>query len=168
MQGKGIIKFFTIVLTIVCIYQLSFTLKSYQIKKEAEQYAENQVAPLERELTELKESRPLVYLDTVNILKKRYKQKFLDSIANEEVYNLGFAQYTYNEVKENEISLGLDLQGGMSAILQVSLKDLLINLAGPNKNNPQFRKALEEAEKMELNSEADFIELFITKEWPKS
>ncbi len=166
MQGKGIIKFFTIVLTIVCIYQLSFTLKSYQIKKEAEQYAENQVAPLERELTELKESRPLVYLDTVNILKKRYKQKFLDSIANEEVYNLGFAQYTYNEVKENEISLGLDLQGGMSAILQVSLKDLLINLAGPNKNNPQFRKALEEAEKMERSSESDFIELFITA-WSK-
>ncbi len=166
MQGKGIIKFFTIVLTIVCIYQLSFTLKSYQIKKEAEQYADNKVAPLENELAHLKETRPLIYLDTVNLLKKRFKQKFLDSIANEEVYNLGFAQYTYNEVKENEISLGLDLQGGMSAILQVSLKDLLSNLAGPNKDNPQLRKALDEAAKMERNSEANFVELFITA-WEK-
>lgn len=166
MQGKGIIKFFTIVLTIVCIYQLSFTLKSYQIKKEAEQYAENKVAPLESQLADLKETRPLVYLDTVNFFKKRYKQKFLDSIANEEVYNLGFAQYTYNEVKENEISLGLDLQGGMSAILQVSLKDLLINLSGPNKDNPQLRKALDEASKMERNSQANFVELFITA-WEK-
>ncbi len=166
MQGKGIIKFFTIVLTIVCIYQLSFTLKSYQIKKTAEAYAEKKAEPIASQLADLKESKPLIYLDTINSIKKRYKQKFLDSISNEVVYNLGFAQYTYNEVKENEISLGLDLQGGMSAILQVSLKDLLINLAGPNKNNPQFRKALEEAEKMERNSEANFVELFISA-WNK-
>jgi SecD/SecF fusion protein len=70
--------------------------------------------------------------------------KYLDSIGREKVFSLGFADYTYNEVKDKQINKGLDLEGGINVILQISVKDILNGLAN-NSQDPTFNKALADA-----------------------
>ena len=117
MQSKGLIKFFAILFALVCIYQLSFTFVANKVKDDAKAFAGDDV---------LKEV------------------KYLDSIGREKVFSLGFADYTYNEVKDKQINKGLDLEGGINVILQISVKDILNGLAN-NSQDPTFNKALADA-----------------------
>jgi SecD/SecF fusion protein len=119
MQSKGLIKFFAILFALVCIYQLSFTFVANKVKDDAKAFAGDDV---------LKEV------------------KYLDSISREKVFSLGFADYTYNEVKDKQINKGLDLEGGINVILQISVKDILNGLAN-NSQDPTFNKALADATK---------------------
>ncbi|WP_250432889.1 protein translocase subunit SecDF [Hanstruepera flava] len=132
MQNKGLVKLFAVLFGLVSIYQLSFTFKANSIEEAAQVVSNGD---------EVKE------------------RKYLDSIANEEVFNLGIANYTYNEVKENAMNLGLDLKGGVSVILQVSVKDILKGLANYSKD-PVFNKALDDAEEIQKNSQNTFLEDF--------
>jgi SecD/SecF fusion protein len=59
-------------------------------------------------------------------------------------FNLGFTDFTYNEVKDKQINKGLDLEGGINVILQISIKDVLKGLAN-NSKNPVFNKSLADA-----------------------
>ncbi|EGV43602.1 protein translocase subunit SecDF [Bizionia argentinensis JUB59] len=129
MQNKGLVKLFAILFGLVSIYQLSFTFKANSIDESAAVYANGD---------EVKE------------------RKYLDSLANMDVYNLGIAKYTYSEVKENSMNLGLDLKGGVSVILQVSVKDILKGLANYSKN-PEFNQALDNASEMQKTSQNDFV-----------
>jgi len=117
MQSKGLIKFFAILFALVCIYQLSFTFVANKVKDDAKAFAGDDV---------LKEV------------------KYLDSIGREKVFSLGFTDYTYNEVKDKQINKGLDLEGGINVILQISVKDILNGLAN-NSQDPTFNKALADA-----------------------
>lgn len=133
MQNKGLIRTFAILLTLVCAYQLMFTYKAQQVEKEAAKYAQGD---------EAKESQ------------------FLDSISSEPVYNfLGIKKYTYREVKEYEMNLGLDLKGGMNVTLEISVVDLIKSLAN-NSTDPTFNAAIARAQEMQLNSQDDFVTLF--------
>ena len=117
MQNKGLIKFFAILFALVSIYQLSFTFVSSKIKSDAKTFAKGNP---EKEL------------------------KYLDSIGKENVFNLGFTNFTFNEVKDKQINKGLDLEGGINVILQISVKDVLKGLAN-NSKNPVFNKSLADA-----------------------
>jgi len=117
MQNKGLIKFFAILFALVSIYQLSFTYVASNVKSEAKAIAG---ANPDKEL------------------------KYLDSIGKEKVLNLGFTDFTYNEVKNKQINKGLDLEGGINVILQISIKDVLKGLAN-NSKNPVFNKSLADA-----------------------
>ena len=117
MQNKGLIKFFAILFALVSIYQLSFTFVSSKIKSDAKSFANGNP---EKEL------------------------KYLDSIGKEKVFNLGFTNFTFNEVKDKQINKGLDLEGGINVILQISVKDVLKGLAN-NSKNPVFNKSLADA-----------------------
>jgi len=64
-----------------------------------------------------------------------------------------------------EISLGLDLKGGMNVILEVSVSDVVKALAD-NKPDEAFNKALAAATKLQATSQDDFITSFI-KEYHK-
>ena len=103
MQGKGVIKFFAIFLAIVCIYELSFTWVVRKVKEDAKVYAKG------------------------NAKKERV---YLDSISTQPVYPV--FGHTYQYCENHELALGLDLQGGMSVTLQVSLHDLVETLANKN------------------------------------
>ena len=129
MQNKGLVKLFAILFGLVSIYQLSFTFKANSIDDQAVAYSNGD---------EVKE------------------RKYLDSLDNVEVYNLGVASYTYSEVKENSMNLGLDLKGGVSVILQVSVKDILKGLANYSKN-PVFNQALDDADEIQKNSQNDYV-----------
>ncbi|MCS6823270.1 MAG: protein translocase subunit SecDF [Cytophagaceae bacterium] len=138
MRNKGFIIGITILLSIICIYLLSFTFIARNIEKKAVKYATD------------KDGK-------INLEKK---QKYLDSIFEEPVLNLLGIKYTYKEVKETELALGLDLQGGMHVTLEVSPVEILKVLAAGNANNPEFLAALNEASRRQANSQANFIELF--------
>lgn len=141
MQNKGLIRLFAIVFSIVCLYQLSFTWFAKGVEKDAVIYAESKSTS--------NDSGELVKLE----------KDYLDSIANMPVVNLGFTEFTYNEIKEKEINLGLDLKGGINATLEVSVRDILKGLSNQSKN-PVFNQALIDATKAQKNSDKDFIQLF--------
>ena len=67
---------------------------------------------------------------------------YLESMKDSVVY-LG---YTYGEVRDKQINKGLDLEGGINVMLEVSVKDILKGLAN-NSKNPVFNKALDRAAK---------------------
>jgi SecD/SecF fusion protein len=133
MQNKGAILSFAILLAAVCLYQLSFTWKARQIENDAEKYADGD-------------------------LNKEYV--YLDSISGEVVYNfLGLKKFTYKEVKELELNLGLDLKGGMNVTLEVAVDDLIRSLSNYN-NDSTFNAALARAKEMRKESQEDFVTLF--------
>ena len=117
MQNKGLIKFFAILFALVSIYQLSFTFVASKVKNDAKSFAKGNS---EKEL------------------------KYLDSIGKESVFNLGFTNFTFNEVSDKQINKGLDLEGGINVILQISVKDILKGLSN-NSKNPVFNKSLADA-----------------------
>ncbi|RTY83549.1 protein translocase subunit SecDF [Flavobacterium sp. LS1P28] len=117
MQNKGLIKFFAILFALVSIYQLSFTFVASKIKNDAKSFAGG---------------------------NPDKEAKYLDSIGKEKVFSLGFTNFTYNEVSDKQINKGLDLEGGINVILQISVKDILKGLSN-NSKNPVFNKSLADA-----------------------
>ncbi len=132
MQNKGIVKLFAGLLSLVCLYQLSFTYFAGSIEDDAEEaFANGEVES---------------------------EQRYLDSVANLPVSSL--FGITYKECKSNELNLGLDLKGGMNVILEVSVEDILKSLAG-NENAPLFSDAIVNAKEKQKDSQEDFITLFV-------
>ena len=144
MQNKGLVKLFALLFGLVSIYQLSFSFKANQIETNAKQFAVEKIQDTE---TDYDAKRALA------------QSTYLDSLKNEEVYNIGIAQYNFDEVKEKAMNLGLDLKGGISVILQISVKDILVGLANESKD-PVFRKALSDAEELQKDSQNTYLEDF--------
>lgn len=148
MQNKGLIVILTVVISILCFYYLSFTLISRSVQKDAVEYATRTNGE-------------------VDLIKK---QTYLDSVWNKPVYNmLGLKEYTYKEVKNSEISLGLDLQGGMHVTLEVSPVDIIRGLAG-NSTDSAFVKTLNKAVVQHKTSQKAFADLFFNnfkKDYPE-
>ena len=150
MQNKGAIVLFTILLAMASLYQLSFSYFTNGVESEAESYAQDQ---LDSVLT----VNPDIRLTERDSVFGYYENKFLKDHANEQVYpGLGF---TYQECKEKGINLGLDLAGGMSVVLEVSIPELVQNLSGNSKNS-SFKNAMADARAMQKESKDDFITLF--------
>ena len=141
MQNKGVVKLFAILFGLVSLYQLSFTFKNNAIEKEAKQHAVSKFQTT----------------DEINSAEVRY----LDSIGNEKAFDLGFSNFSYNEVKDKAMNLGLDLKGGINVILQVSVKDILLGLANDTKD-PVFNKALNDADELQKDSQDTYLESFYT------
>ena len=141
MQNKGLIKLFAILFGLVSLYQLSFTFLATKVEDEAKVYAETKV------------------VDNDARQKANLEQKYLDSVANKNIVDLGITSYTYNDVKDKEMNLGLDLKGGINAILQVSVKEVLKSLANDS-DNEVFNKALDAADVRLRNSNATYLDLF--------
>ena len=157
MQNKGAIKFFAIALAIVCLFQLSFTFFSKRVEKKAVEYSRNEAAVGQaKELAKGNTTLEQVMLDSISKSRQRY---YLDSMSNETVFNILVRKYTYQECKERELNLGLDLKGGMNVTLEVSVVDIVRALSG-NSTNPVFTQAIEKAIEKQKNSQSDFVTLF--------
>ena len=133
MQGKGLIKLLVIVVSLACLYSLSFTWVTRNVERDAENFAKGDLAK---------------------------EKSYLDSMAGEVVYNLGFAKYTYREAKANELALGLDLKGGMNVTMEISLDELIRNLAN-NPKDEKFNNALEQAVAKSKTSAKTVVALFM-------
>ena len=130
MQNKGFIRVVAVLLTLICLFYLSFSVVTAIYNNKAKEYAAGDEA--------------------------KYKH-YIDSISTEKVY---WWYYTYQQCREMEISLGLDLKGGMNVILEVSIPDVIKALAD-NKPDENFNQALATAAKQATNSQDDVITLFI-------
>ena len=131
MQNKGLIQFFAILFALVSIYQLSFTFKSSSVKADAKSFAKGDS-------------------------KKEFT--YLDSIGKEKVF---LNYFTYTDVKDKQINKGLDLEGGMNVILEISVKDILKGLANQSKN-VAFNTALADATKNRKGNE-DYLDVFFAE-----
>ncbi|MCI1778469.1 MAG: protein translocase subunit SecDF [Bacteroidales bacterium] len=154
MQSKGAIKFVAILIALACLYQLSFTWANSHQEKKSKEYAEEKVADAKQNpaFSSVPELNKVFYLDSIYKERERF---YLDSISSEKV----FLGYTYKQVQDKEINLGLDLKGGMNIMLQVQLSDLVEALSD-NNTSPEFVKALALARQREKDSREDFITLF--------
>ncbi len=143
-----------ILIALACAFQLSFTLVTALQERKAANYAQKAVE-LEQtkpEFQAVSELNRAFYLDSVSTAANN---KYIDSISTEKVY-LG---YTYKDVKEKEINLGLDLKGGMNVTLQLDLAELVRNCAR-EKTTEEFNKALSLARQRAEETHTDFITLF--------
>ena len=86
-------------------------------------------------------------------------QNYLDSLKNEKVW---FGAYPLKQCQEMQIGLGLDLKGGMNVVMEVSVPDVIKNLAD-HSTDVNFNKALAEANAESQKSQADVITLFVQK-----
>jgi len=155
MQNKGIIKVFAILFGLVSIYQLSFTFKANQIESAAKEAAVAKYAETADDYQSSRNVEEVRYLDSL----KTSKIKVGDDFEPIGVYNLGVAQYTYTEVENNAMKLGLDLKGGINAIIQISVKDILKGLSN-NSKDPIFNKALDDAEELQKDAQESYLESF--------
>ncbi|MEZ5106540.1 MAG: protein translocase subunit SecDF [Draconibacterium sp.] len=133
MQNRGAVLAFAILLAAVCFYQLTFTWKARQVENAAIEYAQG---------------------------NSDMEYRYLDSMSGEVVYNfLGLKKFTYKDVKELEMNLGLDLKGGMNVTLEVEVSDLIRALSNYS-NDSTFNAALAKAKVLQRNSQKDFVALF--------
>jgi len=135
MTNKNGILGLTIVIALISVYYLSFTFVSMNIKGKAETYATGADGK-------------------VDFSKK---QRYIDSLWREDVY-IG---HTLQEVMERELSLGLDLQGGMHVVLEVSPVDILKGMAGGNARSAAFQQAIKKASEDKKASNSSFVNLFV-------
>ena len=130
MQNKGFVKAFAILLTLVCVFYLSFSFVTRHYTNKAREIANGD---------------------------PKVEQNYLDSLANEKVW---LWNWSLKDCREMEISLGLDLKGGMNVILEVSVPDVIKVLAD-NKPDENFNKALATAAQQATTSQDDVITLFV-------
>ena len=128
MQNKGFVKVFAVLLTLVCLFYLSFSFVTRHYNNKAAEYAAGDPA---------KESA------------------YLDSLSTQKVW-LG---YTLKECREMEITLGLDLKGGMNVVLELNVADVIRSLSNNNQDE-NFNKALDLAYAHQAGSNKNFIDLF--------
>jgi SecD/SecF fusion protein len=136
MQNKGFVKVFSVLLTLVCLFYLSFSFVTAHYNSKATKYAQGDP---------VKES---FYLDSLSTKKVWPGISFWP--------NLG---YTLKECREQEVTLGLDLKGGMNVILELNVADVIRSLSDNNQDE-NFNKALELAHTRQATSQSDYIDLF--------
>src|SRR4051812_16340840 len=150
MQLKGLVRFFTILLIIYSIYELSFTwvVRSHEKKMEARatQFVKLNYASADS-------------ATKAQAYKNRLK-RLLDSTKDVTVHYGPTGAISYQKAKEEELNLGLDLQGGINVTLEVELSGLLRSMAN-NSKDPNFLKALDNANVRKANSSADYVTLFV-------
>lgn len=161
MQLKGLVRFFAVALILISLYQLSFTfvVRNYEkkIKTAAEAYVAGQHPTAEQKYPGNKELQAY-YQDTLSDLVKERMDMMLDSASGKQI--AGFPWFTtYTKAKERQLNLGLDLQGGMNVVLEVSVEDVVRALSGQSKD-AAFNKAIEKAIERKKNSQDDFVTLF--------
>lgn len=128
MQNKGFIRVIAVLLTLICLFYISFSVVTAVYNNKAKEYAAGDEA--------------------------KYKH-YIDSISTEKVY---WWYYTYQQCREMEIGLGLDLKGGMNVTLQISVADVLKSLSN-NNPDPNFNAAIAAAQAAQAGNN-DFIVSF--------
>jgi len=153
MQHKGFVKFFAITLGLICLFYLSFSFVTRHQNGKAQEYATSTDGTFDP----AKETR---YLDSISGIKVWGLPFFTEEYHGEsKLKRVLYAGYTYKECTEREISLGLDLKGGMNVTLEISIADVLRVLSN-NSADPTFNKAIENAVQAQHTSQKDFLTLF--------
>lgn len=164
MRNKGFFWFLTILLTAVCIYQLSFTWVTNTEEKKAEKEAEAMVEEKFANLngidslelpnnTKIDVTKP----EARELAKSAYINEILKLKAEKPVYPI-FGS-TFKEVKKRSLAFGLDLVGGMSVTMEISVPDLVASYARDSSSVP-FQRVYQPALEQYNAEGSDFITSF--------
>ncbi len=147
MQGKGVVKFFLIVMTVVVLIQYLLILPTRKVEKRAAIVGDQAAAQFDDEAAS-------------RVAYKAARTAYLDSMSSEEVFKVPLLKsYTYEELKNQQLAFGLDLKGGMSVVLQVDLRDFIRSLSNDSKD-PTFLRALNRADTLLASTQSDYVTLF--------
>src|SRR5690554_4199822 len=166
MRNKGFFWFFTILLLVVSLYQISFSFVSSSIEREAEQLATQKAEELRDNVaagdSALLPNGTYVNFETDNEAFDLAKSAFLNEILQDKNEEKVFLGKTFSEVKDQSLALGLDLEGGMSVTLEISMPDLVKNVA-LNPRDLYFVKPYEAALEEYNTKGEDFVDLYVAK-----
>ncbi|MEC8617598.1 MAG: protein translocase subunit SecDF [Bacteroidota bacterium] len=171
MRNRSAIWVFTILLFLACLYQLSFSWVTRSFESDVNDQAVEKFDSLTQNAIPYFTLNGDTLIVDGNSKKEKqqivsyYEQKLLSDQSDAPVYPV--IDLDYQRCKDQELGLGLDLQGGMSVTLEVSIEDLVKNFAKASAKKPSFRKpynaALEDYRMGESTVNApsdDFIGLF--------
>jgi SecD/SecF fusion protein len=162
MQLKGLVRFFTILLIIYSIYQLSFTwfVRGHEKKMEARarSFVKVNYPVAAAKYPNNKDSQE-IYQEFLDTIYQQRLKRLLDSTKDVTITYGITGAVSYQKAKEEELNLGLDLQGGMNVTLEVEMTGLLKTLSN-NSKDPNFLQAIDNADKRKANSNANFVTLF--------
>jgi SecD/SecF fusion protein len=150
MQNKSFVWVFTTLLSIACLYQLSFSWVASSVEKEATVVAQ-------RKLDSVKTVQGEIPYQVEDSLYAAFESEYLLNMQSKEVYPL--LGFDYRTVKKQQINLGLDLQGGMNVTLEVSVVDVIRALSGYSKDET-FNQAIANAIQAQKTSQENFVTLF--------
>lgn len=165
MRNKGFFWFLTILLTAVCVYQLSFTWVTLDVEKDAEKEAIMRVEDAKAKAkatnnifvlpnaTEVDFSKPESY----ELAKAAFLNEVLKEKAETPVYPILGTKF--KDVKSRSLAFGLDLVGGMSVTLEISVPELIKSYAR-NPRDLKFKKPFDRAYSIHTKKGGDFIDLF--------
>jgi SecD/SecF fusion protein len=157
---RALVSIFAALLIIISLYQLSFTwfVNSHESKMDAKaKQLAGRLYPIKAAVkypTD-KEARAS-YQDTVDQAFNHLKDSLLKATGETKITWWGT---TYQKSKEDELLLGLDLQGGISVTLNIALDGLIKNLSN-NSRDPQLLRAIDLAQQKELSNNGNLIDLF--------
>lgn len=160
MQLKGLVRFFTVALILICVYQLSFT---WMVRSHESSMQDKATAWLKRTYSTPEQKYggnsvlAAAYSDSLKDFQKAEYNRLLDSTKDSKIGPFGLT--TYQKAKDNELQLGLDLQGGMSVTMEVGMDGLVRTLSG-NSTDPAIAQSIEAATARRANGNADYISLF--------
>lgn len=140
MKNKGLVIFIAVVLALTCIYELSFTFKARDFEAKARTFATK----------------------NGKYDAEKYRE-YIDSLGNKNILNFGIVKRNYFKCKDSELKLGLDLQGGMNVILEVSKGDVIKTLAGENGKDKNVQAAIAAAQDDYQKTGGDFVDIFAAK-----
>jgi SecD/SecF fusion protein len=133
MRNKGLIITLTVLVSALCLYFLSLTLVSRGVQRDAARYATRG-----------------------GQVNEKLRQHYLDSVWRAPV----FGPLTYKNVRQSELGLGLDLNGGMHLTVEVSPVEIVRAMSG-NSKDPVFNKAMAQAQELrKTNPSTPFTTLF--------
>ena len=163
MQLKGLVRILAITFLGICLYYLSFTLWAKNHESDMQSKAEtwvkkNFAKPEEKYPNAADAALKSDYADSLKLILEKRIARVLDSTKGNKIGPFGFT--TYKDAKEKELGLGLDLQGGMSVTMEVSMDVLIRSLADFTKD-AGFNKSLDSALKAKANGDADLAGLFV-------
>ncbi len=165
MRNKGFFWFLTITLVVVCVYQLSFTWVTNSVETKAEKEAMIRVDELKAEANKINDSVMLPNGTMVDfskpeddeLAKAAYINQILKEKAGAKVYPI--LGSNFQDVKSKSLAFGLDLVGGMSVTLEISVPELVKSFAR-NPRDSKFKKPYESALNIHNTRGGDFIDLF--------
>ena len=149
MKNKSLIKALFWTLVMVVTFQFSLAIPTILVERTAASKANSyaQDFPIEQQ----------------DAVQRMYKQSYLENMANEVIFKIPYlAKFTYNDLKDQQLQLGLDLKGGMQLTLRLNTADFLIDLASDTQGT-NFQNALEYADSKSGLSQETYIDAFFDR-----
>lgn len=149
MRNKSTIIALLLIFTLICGYNLFWTYRQFDLEGERDYW---------RVLKSKYDKTDATAVENMDSTAIKLRQDTLNMI--QDYFADSDKSSTYNQAIKNSFTLGLDLQGGMFVTMEVSVKDLLRQMAGSSRDEPSFVAAIKRADELATTNETPYVDLF--------